>query len=483
MMTNQEGEYVRNSMKTAVIVWIQVLALAVVAVGQPIVSGPDLPATGYQPIKTWYEQSAATGPTAQQKMGLLREVVRRGPGGQRLLDRMFKNFEGPGAFDPGVPGSVKNLLLTASDSLAQRKGASRTHVYATRAHHDPRFSLLAVDEATSNIVGKTDKDIVLRHLATGGKVRIESKDLKPSSQRADLPRLKRQIDKMAAEWRATGELQALVNRRTVIPQLKQYARQRGIPVFENVVTSERGLTSGQMHFDQVLDILDRTARWQTRIRLASAGLESGLGALIIIHAAPQIYSDVSNLMDQETPANVAWLRLGEHGQLALGGGIMVTSGGINLAAHVSQRASQAVVANRYLRAVGRWGGWVGIGVAVLSDAWVIEQYRGGYIGRREFWTSQASLVGGLAGGIGGGYAGAWAGAGIGGSIGLFVGGPPGAGLGAAIGAFAGGIGGGVGGGYLGATLVAYPVEAYYDFSDERVERQFEEFLYSCYGAN
>jgi hypothetical protein len=250
-------------------------------------------------------------------------------------------------------------------------------------------------------------------------------------------------------------------------------------VFEKVVTSNRGLAPGQMHVDTVLDSLSQVARLQARLRLAGSGLQSGLGAWIVISGVHGSHAQLQ-LLKGDPVAESAWLRLAQHGQESLGGAVLLASGNLKLAAAVSERTSRALAANGSIAALARWGGASGLAIVVASDIWAIEQYRRGHLGREEFWTSQADFAGGVTGVMLGGWAGAKAGAVAGGAIGALFG-PEGVPLGAGIGAFVGAVGGGLGGGYLGSTLATYPVEAFYQFRSDEVQTGFEAFLYSHYG--
>ena len=227
----------------------------------------------YSELRTWHEQAMALGPTTEQKLEYLRHIVRNGTFGQRGLEHMFKDFAGSGAFDPATPGMEKNLRLTGSLNRSVALGAARNHLYAVQVQKHPEFTLLALDKPVLGISGKivTDKDIYFQHRETGRLCRIESKDVRTDSQRADVLHYKRQIAIMAAEYRATGELQAYVNRREVIPELKAFARKLGVPVYENVVTRNRVVGSRQMPFDEVLNDIHRQAGLYGRTRLLASG--------------------------------------------------------------------------------------------------------------------------------------------------------------------------------------------------------------------
>jgi hypothetical protein len=285
-----------------------------------------------------------------------------------------------------------------------------------------------------------------------------------------------QIDKMAAEYRSTGELQAFVNRRGIVPELKAYARARGVPVYENVVTSERNLGPGQTRFDAVLADLRRQATIRANLKLWSGGAQAGLGMVMLVQAVPALYADLTGGLDFRASGEMAWLRSAEHGTFVLGGGLMATSGVIT----IGSRFSQAMAGSSRLMALSRWSGRAGAAAVIAADVFVVWQYHRGWLTDRQFWAIQSSLAGGLAGGGVGAWAGAKSGALIGGAIGAFFG-PEGIPVGAAIGGTVGLFGGAVGGGYLGSTWASSAVASYYTFKDKDAERRFEEFLYAHYG--
>ncbi len=96
-----------------------------------------------------------------------------------------------------------------------KKRAARTARVAVAIDRDSRFKVIALDEQVPSRYGKTDRDIVYRHRATGIRGRIEVKDVTPRSQYSDRERMQRQIQLMAAEQRRTGQPQTLLNRRQV----------------------------------------------------------------------------------------------------------------------------------------------------------------------------------------------------------------------------------------------------------------------------
>jgi hypothetical protein len=417
-----------------------------------------------------------------EQLDLYRTMVRRGPYGQRGLNSRFKNFEGNHTFDPSIPGITKNLLLTTSSNKSVRIGAARTHSYATSLHNDSRFTLEAVGELVHDNSGKitTDRDIVYSHKWTGLQGRIEVKDVSPESQQRNLAKYKTQIDKIAAEGEATGRPQAWVNRREVIPEIRDYAESKGVLVYGQVVTSERSLQPGEMHFKDVLaDMHIRLVRAsRININAMSFGAEVGMGVLMLVSSAPATYQDAMDLFDPARRSREAVLRLGEHGSLTAGGLAFTTKGLIGMHSVLSRTA----LSSRMLT-VSRWSGRFGWSAAAVSYGFVAYQYYSGTISEREFRTASAGFAGGVAGGIAGGWTGAELGGLIGGGIGTAIGGPPGTAAGAAIGSSVGATVGALGGGYYGANTASDAVASRYQLKDDVQLREFQHWLQKHYSEN
>jgi hypothetical protein len=194
--------------------------------------------------------------TDAERLEILRETVRRGPHARmRRLQRMFKNFEGPFAIDPNLPGIREAVLQTASDNKNLVRGASRTMVYAMKLMSDQRFELIGVNQPYQNSLGKSDIDLNVRHVATGKVANIEVKDWSPDSQRANLAKAERQF-RMMAEERSKGSLVEWANRRPVIPEIEALGRKYQVPVFRNIATGKSGARPDHRDLQFVLDHLN-----------------------------------------------------------------------------------------------------------------------------------------------------------------------------------------------------------------------------------
>jgi hypothetical protein len=406
--------------------------------------------------------------TKAEELDSMRDQVREGRYGQRGLNNLFRNFEGEGYIDPMIPGITKNLSALNSLSWQQAKGAARTLLYATKVYQDPRFQLVAVDQPVNAPYGRTDKDLVLRDKLTGQRSRIEVKDVKPASQRADLERIKGQIDKMLAEYRQTGELPVWVNRRETIPAIKEYARQNGIAVYDNIPAKD--------FHEMILNRIKTASELITQPSLLGGAGEMGIGIWMLAKSAPETLADLEDVLRSDTHEQQDVLRLGEHGTMSLSS-ISVSGAGAARVIGYSRLVSNVRTLNG-LGALSKWGGRAGAAFFLISEGFVIAEWQGGGLNDRQFYTIQGGLGGGLAGGAGGTVVGAWIGGGMGAVITSETGGW-GAAPGATIGGFLGGLAGGVGGSSLGAGAV----DRIYQSKDEGQKAKIQNVIYQHYGVS
>jgi hypothetical protein len=341
---------------------------------------PDLPLTAQ-------EQALLIAPSKADQLDWMRDSVRQSRYGQRGLDRIFKNFEGDFYLDPVIPGVEKNIRFLASPSWQQAKGARRTLLFGTAIQNDGRFELLALDEPTMTKLGRTDKDLSFRHTDTGRMCRIEVKDVSLSSQRADIVRIEGQIDKMADDYRRTGDLQAWVNRQGVLPEIEAYARFQGIPVFAECKQSDLG---------QLLDHFDRLARWKANFRLFGSFVEAGFGAVLIATEGPQAFHDASGVWQSNGSDVESWLRLGRDTSLTGMGATMLTSGAVGVTSRFSGSSVEWLGG---VEAFSEWAGPLGLGLYVVADGFdegvAVWDYRHGTISRQHFISESAGVGTGL----------------------------------------------------------------------------------------
>ncbi len=456
-------------MRTSRITIISLAAAAGLAApvhAQPTASVAPKYGSPYTEIKSWYVRSATADPGSDPATERLRKVV-RARYGQRGLDCIFNNFTGKGAIDPAIPGVQKNILLVASSNKNVSQGAVRTQLYANHIHNDPRFRLLAINETARTPLGNTDKDIRFLDRRTGTTLRIESKEVGLKCQASDARRLRAQIDKIAWEYRRSGELGAIINRNKLLPGIRLYAATRDVPVYECVVTGKTTLRKGRIHVSDVLDDLARSARVRGRVRMLAGGPSAGLGALLLVQNAPAAYKSLVLSLDATTRTNQTVVNLGKSGSLALSGAAMTAAGISDLSTATTTNAT----VRGLLTKVSRRGGAIAVVGFLGAEGFMVYEYAFGEVTKREFVTSQAGLLSG----VGGSVAGAWLGAKAGGLSGSVLG--P---VGTVIGAGIGGIAGGLGGGYLASTQATLAAGRYYDFKDAELDRRFASYVYALY---
>jgi hypothetical protein len=319
----------------------------------------------------------------------------------------------------------------------------------------------------------TDRDIVFRHIETGTEFRMEVKDATPESQRGNIERYKAQIRTMAEEFNTTNRRQIWVNRRKAIPELEEYASQRGVDVYDEVGTGKqfRG-----KHFDDVIEELHMSCMAETHVRVLSGGANLGLGIWMVAANSGELCREIEAATNSGTRSEAGLLRLGTSGLQVLAGGSLAFSGTVETLGTFSD-----VVANSpWLMGASRLGGPIGIAAIVGSEAILFVQYNRGHISWRQFTYSTWSLAGGVVGGIAGGVAGAETGAETGAAIGGCIGGPVGAGIGGTIGGALGGVGGGLAGAWGGSKIAHWATDAYYEFKDQKQEDTFKAFLLAYY---
>jgi hypothetical protein len=407
--------------------------------------------------RTAIEEARRIYPTKADQLEAMRQWVRESRYGQQGLDRIFKNFEGQYSLDLEIPGVEKNLRFLNSPSPQQAKGARRNLLYTTKAYNDPRFEVLGTDTPVRTDIGKTDIDLHVRHVETGIDCWVEIKDVSPDSQRADLDRIETQLEKIASECQKTGIRPAWVNRQETIPEIKEYALQRGIAVRDGVTQEQFGL---------VLDDLDSDCQsapsrdWALR-SWAFGTVDLAAGFYLTLESAPAVWHDVRQL--EINPASVnSWLRLGQHSSFSATGVSMTLAGAGQFASRLG--GSAAWVGS--LGEIGEWAGPGGLGLYVVgsgfeeaSTAW---GWRQGTISRRQFVTTSTSVGTGLG----------FAAAGI--IIGTCI--EPGGGTvaGAAIGAFVG---------WPASMGTTYLVDRHFDNLDSAQQKKFDQFVYQYYGCN
>jgi hypothetical protein len=231
----------------------------------------------YPGIRTQFNQTLSQTLTNAQRLELFRQTVAQGRySGRPMLMRMFGNFA-PGQFNlsPATPGLSTTVRLLASDNQNVVIGHARTLRYAMSLQGDSRFQVVGLNRPRLNPIGKTDADIVFRHQATGLQGRMEVKNMSLSSQRANLPEIKKQILKMAQDARLTGEIQIWGNRQNILPKIRTFAEQHGITVVERLRTGNSNLRSEDIGFGEFASGLDKQFHVQARLTAIAGSVRLG----------------------------------------------------------------------------------------------------------------------------------------------------------------------------------------------------------------
>lgn len=419
----------------------------------------------YQEASTWHEQFLEGQPAKRDIRAAYREMIRNSPVGERGLQRIYRNFSAD-TLDPTIPGVDRTVRMQFSGSPQQRKGYRREWLYADAIYRDRRFTVVALDQPSTSDLGKTDKDLVLRHAKTNTPVRVEVKDVSLKSQVRNQAKLKRQIDGMALEYRRTGETQVWMNRRPVSTAISTYATSRGVIVLGSVATGSVRAPN-QLQMNRALDVVDRSILVKDRpvsrtrgFRGVFSGAQLGAGLLLLYESAPTLYAETINMKNAPEGRAPSWLSLAEHGSTTLAGGVMVVSGG---ALAGSLYAGEAAAGS--LGTFGEWGGVTAVGLLLVAEGFNYARYRSGEISSRDFWTRQWILGASL----GGATLGSW----IGGSLGVATIGEP------TILSALGGLVGSFGGGYLARTTARW----YYEWKFAEWDEAFGAAVYARYGVH
>ena len=349
-------------------------------------------ASGYAAIKAEHEVLLATQPTRAQRLEALRKIVRSGTLGERGLQRIFANFEGQSAIDPRIPGVEKTARLLASSSRSQVKGHTRELLYASRIHTDKRLQLVEMNRKLVD----TDADIVFRNRTSGLYGRIEVKNYSLNSQVTNRAYLEKQMTKMASEGQRTGQPQFWINRGSVDPKLAEFAKSKGIVVYDRIATGTRRPSNTQS-FHAVRAHMDAHMASVAQRRVMVGGTAVGLGASLLVAQLPEAWAAMEDITAPGQASTEARLRMASSGGYSLGGaGLMASGSAFALAPRFNE------VAQNRLYAFGKLGGFLSltpIGASMAVDAY---RYRSGTMTSEQFWGSavqaSAQAVGATVGG-------------------------------------------------------------------------------------
>jgi hypothetical protein len=183
------------------------------------------------------------------------------------------------------------------------------------------------------------------------------------------------------------------------------------------------------------------------------------------------WDELRQASDPSRPGDASQaLRIGGHGSMALGGGLLAASG--------SAKVAEALGYAGKLERLSRWGGRLGVAATALGGvalgSALLWQYQSGYLTDRQMARISISTAGGMLAGAGG----AWGGAMLGAALGTMIAGLPGTALGGTV----GGVLGGLAGGWTGHTLASTGVESYFEMHDGKMEEKRINAVYAFYGV-
>ena len=460
----------KNSMK---IIWCFFIPLFLhsISFGEAVSRSPTT-APRFPGIKAEFNNAWANATTRDQKLKIMRDTVGKGRhAGEPVLNRMFKNFDPVFVIlDPDLSGLKGNVILIASDNRNKSKGHARELIYANSIERDGRFKMISIGEPRKypNLVGpegssgklitKGEADLSFFHKETGQKIRVEVKDIKVSTQISNLEQYKRQIINMRYDLLSKGELQVFANRHEVIRELKDFAKEHGVKVVENV-SSKTDPKPPSKSITSVLNDSEIDCRNKARISaLTGSTLQASVGIYFAIQSAIRLKNGIENFDHSEG----ATFRVAKDGAFFLSGLSFVSGQAANMALQNPKWEKST-----YLKYISKFGARVGAGFAGLGEGFEIYSYVRGYQTPRDFWRGQSSMAGGLVGGLGGAYAGALVCAPI------F---PP-------FSSIVGGIVFGVGGGLFGSSIAEKATNTLYIFNDKQLDDRFTEILKKHYAMN
>jgi hypothetical protein len=387
------------------------------------------------------------------RLEAMRTIVRSGPYGERGLRNIFKNFEGDYAIDPNTPGVERKILHTSIRNSSNRKGASSELLIATTVQRNPNMTLKGLDRMLRRSWGDTDKDIVLA--AYGVRCRIEVKEVSPAAQRADMDRLLGQIRKMGKEKRLTGEQQVIISRRHKLdPRLLREARTQGVRVYEEV-HSGAGRPSRGLWDRDVVDDLGNRLKNKSRLRLIGPGLALGLGTYSLYSGQDELREGLRNEEGWQIAQGMTKLGAGI-GSLAYAGGELALQ-------KVGEEVTEQTL--KSLKNLKRGGAILTVAMLVADQGTLLYRNANGSISAREFYVSQAGVVGAGTGTVAGGV--------IGFGLALLAGGPTGEEIPATL--WGAGIGGAAGG-----VASEYGAGVVYDRKFAEVDREVQKHVLQYY---
>jgi hypothetical protein len=313
--------------------------------------------------------------------------------------------------------------------------------------------------------GNTDADISFHHKSTGLFGRIEVKDYSVNSQVTNLKKLKIQINKMSMEEKYSGQPQFWMNRREILPELHQYASDKGVFI-QGKVSTGQSLKGNIITSRDALDRFDREIIKTDRTRTAIAGAQFAFGALMLMDAMPKAWNDYQSIENYDAESDQAWLHFGESASKALAGMAMTFSGSSEITRRIAATRFQSAPdqQGRFYR-FGRASGITSIAAMGMAEGFSIARYRNNDVSSKDFWTAQWVMGTSASGGL----VGSWAG-----SLGSTV---------LIKNPMWGALVGGTTGSWIGEAVGVKTAETYYEVKFSQLDEAFGKFVYQCYGID
>ncbi len=417
---------------------------------------PSFSGVEYRTKSVDFNETISRAKTYQQKLDVARDYVRSARhAGNSRLQKMFKNF-GPGyRINLNDPGVIKDISKLGVNNPNVVKGAARELAFSQKFYNSPSFVNVKVGAPVPTAGGGiSDQDITFTSRLTGGKTWLEVKDVKILKLNAQL---KAQIDRMAGAKNIQRKI--IVNRNSVDPAVKVYARQKGVEVFDNVKSGKIKDT-----------ILQQERQITLKKKVATGSFQTALGIWL---TASQVWELNKALNNSQLSEGARLRKAGSRGALTVTGAAITAKGIFNVldaekSAYPNLKTAQKTIPNKqglsksfpkvpksvpviakYSRLLGPVA-WAGLGVYAGFE---YNRWRHGDINTRHLAYTGASLSGGVGGALAGSKVGAKIGAGIGTALG-----PKGTIAGGVIGGLAGGISGAFGG----SAAAAWAGEKAYD---------------------
>lgn len=214
----------------------------------PTVAAPQY-GSPYPLIRDWGNLRSGLERTSEQ-IRIDHARVLKARLGTSGVTRIFGHPLGPVNIPIGTPGLEETVRLSSSSNRNVARGHRRELVYANRLASNPDIEIEGFGRRVRTASGMTDADLEFRDRRSGVRYRAEIKEVQPTN--FERTKATAQIDKMVEDGRRTGRKPIYVNRHGVPAWLQEYATQKGVPMYQNVVTGEKSaLRPGNLSLEDV----------------------------------------------------------------------------------------------------------------------------------------------------------------------------------------------------------------------------------------